>query len=351
MISPKKIIGSIVTLLALVFIMAQMAGLFVTRIPGELMPLADSTEVMKVQTVALTSVTEVVDLAGTIQTETEVSIAALVTARIESISVRAGDQVQQGSLLIRLEDDEFKTSLAQAEKQLAGFQAQLVEAAANYDRIQSLFQKQVIARSVYDQAKANRAALQSNVDQADQAVKQAQINLSYTQIRAPVAAQIIQRLAEPGDTARVGMPLLKLFNPRRMQFATQVPESMIKHVTLGLQMVVYLETLDQAIDAVVQEIIPMADPGSRSFLVRLEIAAKEDIYPGMFARLKVPMVNVQRIYVPEQAVTQVGQMASMQVVVDGQSLRRYIRTGTKTSDYKVEVLSGLRSGEQYLIGQ
>lgn len=344
----NKIVGVLVTLLLLGLVMAQMAGLFVPKLSQQLAPLTDSGGGQALNTVVNAQVPEVVELVGTIQTETEVTIAALVTARIEAISVRAGDRVAQGRLLIRLDSDELRTRLAQAQQRLAGLQAQLTEAAANFDRIESLFKNQVIARADFDQASAIKTALQASVDQAVQAVKEAQINLSYTEITAPVAAQVIERLAEPGDTASVGLPLLKLFNPQRMQLATQVPESMIRYIQLGASMQVFVEAIDRQISAVVQEIVPVADAGSRSFLVRLAIQANRDIYPGMFARLRVVVASIDRIYIPAAAVTQVGQIATVSVQVEGQLVRRYIRTGRQGKGGKIEVLSGLRVGEQFL---
>ncbi|MBL4623031.1 MAG: efflux RND transporter periplasmic adaptor subunit [Immundisolibacteraceae bacterium] len=350
----KRLVSVVLTLLLLGLIMAQMAGLFVTKLPQQLTPLSNSINSVgsaATATVVNTRVPEVVELVGTIQTETEVTIAALVTARIKTITVGAGDRVTEGHLLIRLDNDEFRTRLAQAEQRLAGFQAQLTEAVANFDRIESLYKSQVIARADFDQASAGRTALQASVGQARQAVKEAQINLSYTEITAPVAAQVIERLAEPGDTASVGLPLLTLFNPQRMQLATQVPESMIQHIEVGAPMTVWVEAIDQQISAVVQEIVPVADPGSRSFLVRLAIATNTSIYPGMFARLRLQVASVERIYIPLAAITQVGQIATVEVLVQGQQVRRYIRTGRKTRDAKIEVLSGLRVGERYLSNQ
>ena len=98
----NKIVGVLVTLLLLGLVMAQMAGLFVPKLSQQLAPLTDSGGGQALNTVVNAQVPEVVELVGTIQTETEVTIAALVTARIEAISVRAGDRVAQGRLLIRL---------------------------------------------------------------------------------------------------------------------------------------------------------------------------------------------------------------------------------------------------------
>jgi multidrug efflux pump subunit AcrA (membrane-fusion protein) len=95
--------------------------------------------------------------------------------------------------------------------------------------------------------------------------------------------------------------------------------------------------------------VPSADPGSRTFLVKVSLAGDSGLYPGMFGRLLIPIGEIEKIYVPTAAVTHVGQLDFVNVITEQGVVRRYVRLGRPGSDELIEVVSGLKSGEQVLI--
>jgi multidrug efflux pump subunit AcrA (membrane-fusion protein) len=116
-----------------------------------------------------------------------------------------------------------------------------------------------------------------------------------------------------------------------------------------LSLTVRIDALDREFQAVVDEIVPSADPGSRTFLVKVSLPGDPGLYPGMFGRLWIPVGSKERIYVPERAVTEVGQLAYVLVKTKQGVVRRYIRLGSDTAGDRVEVVSGLRPGEEVRI--
>jgi hypothetical protein len=100
---------------------------------------------------------------------------------------------------------------------------------------------------------------------------------------------------------------------------------------------------------VVDEIVPSADPGSRSFLVKTNVPTYPGLYPGMFGRLFIPVGETKRIYVPVGAVTQVGQLDYVIVTTDQGPARRYVRLGSHSRDGFLEVISGLAAGEKIVL--
>jgi multidrug efflux pump subunit AcrA (membrane-fusion protein) len=105
-----------------------------------------------------------------------------------------------------------------------------------------------------------------------------------------------------------------------------------------------LRTLNQRVDATVEEIIPYADPQTRTFLVKAALPTLQGLYPGMFGKLLIPVEEHKVVLVPRVAVRRVGQLELIYVKEDEAWHTRYIKTG-QAHDTHVEVLSGLAGGE------
>jgi multidrug efflux pump subunit AcrA (membrane-fusion protein) len=100
---------------------------------------------------------------------------------------------------------------------------------------------------------------------------------------------------------------------------------------------------------VVDEIVPSADPGSRTFIVKVSLTGGAGLYPGMFGRLLIPIGRIERIYLPVSAVTHVGQLDFVVVKTEQGAVRRYVRLAERGPDERIEVVSGLKPGEQVIV--
>ena len=97
--------------------------------------------------------------------------------------------------------------------------------------------------------KAKFDNLTANLAGAKQQQTQAQVSLNYTQIKAPISGVVVERLAEPGDTATPGIPLLTLYNPKQLQLAFNVREQQAVKLKLGDRLNVSLPSLDHKIES------------------------------------------------------------------------------------------------------
>jgi multidrug efflux pump subunit AcrA (membrane-fusion protein) len=110
---------------------------------------------------------------------------------------------------------------------------------------------------------------------------------------------------------------------------------------------VRIDSLDRETTARIEEIAPVADPESRTFLLKAGLAPDERVRPGMFGRFIQPCGKKTAFLVPATAILRSGQLELVQVVEDAEAHSRHIRTG-KCYGNLVEVLSGLREGEMVL---
>jgi len=319
------------------------------------------------------NVTEWYEAVGTVRPRTETRIEALVTAQVLDVKVNPGDSVAKDQLLIALDSRQLKSRLDQARQGLNSAQAgreqakQAVvaaeaafqEARQALERVEKYYKSQAAtaqdlerAQSVFAQARAGvkqaqqgLAAARAGINQAQEVIREAQIAMSYTTIRAPEAGMVLQRLSEPGDLALPGKPLLTLRTTGTLRLEAYVREGLIRKVSPGARLTVSLDTLDLSLDATVEEVVPYADPVSRTFLVKAGLPAVEGLFPGMFGKLRIPVGEKEIVRIPAAAVRRVGQLELIYVKAGDTWSSRFIKTGRRTGD-QVEVLAGLEGAEE-----
>ena len=170
--------------------------------------------------------------------------------------------------------------------------------------------------------------------------------LTYTTIKAPRAGRIVDRLAEPGDTARPGVPLLVLYDPSSLRLEVPVQESLAVRLKQGDKLTVGVDAINREVEAVVDEIVPQAEVASRSLLVKAAVPQIPGLVEGMFGRLLVPAGERRHLCIPTAALVKVGQLEFVDVVdKDGKLERRMIKTGRRGFPGRIEVISGLEAGE------
>jgi multidrug efflux pump subunit AcrA (membrane-fusion protein) len=121
-------------------------------------------------------------------------------------------------------------------------------------------------------------------------------------------------------------------------------EGLISRISLGETYGVHIQTLGKTVSSTIEEIVPYADPATRTFLVKVSLPETSGIYPGMFGRLLIPVEQTQTLLIPQKAVIQVGQLELVYVKNDDLWQSVYIKTGRRFGE-KIEVLAGLTGNE------
>tara|TARA_B100000700_G_C14957668_1_gene814789 strand:+ start:134 stop:1189 length:1056 start_codon:yes stop_codon:yes gene_type:complete len=281
---------------------------------------------------------------GQVIAKQNTQVSARVLAQIERFLVRAGDTVKQGQVVIELDKQALQSQVQQAKAQVNALQASLTQASKQLRRANELFAQGLISQNDIDVATANHDNLKASVEQAQQALQQAQIALQYATIKAPIAGRVVERFAEPGDTASPGQALLAIYNPQQLQLEFAVREGQALTLDIGTQRRVSIAALALHADVPLVEVVPAADSGSRSLLMRFAAPQSAKLLPGLYAQLELPASSRQGVLVAREWVHQHGQLDMVMVVKQGQLQRRYVRLGQIVDD-QVEVLSGLSPGE------
>jgi RND family efflux transporter MFP subunit len=339
------------SLVALVLAIAWLSGMFEEKIEpnwsdrGVRQLTTEPTDVVQEVQRAFTE-----EAVGTLKASSRTAVSSKLLAAIRTISVTAGDEVTAGQEIVRLDDQEFLTRLDQAKQALAATVARRSEAEKQYARLRELVNQNVVSRTEYDRVSRDLQVAQAEELQAQQAVSEAEVMLSYTTILAPKSGRIVDRLAEPGDMARPGEPLLVLYDATSLRLEAPVMEHRALELNPGDQLQVYVDALQKEFLATVDEIVPQADALSRSFLVKASLPRSDDLYEGLFGRLRIPAGNRRHLCLATDAVVKIGQLEFVDVVLPDKTIeRRLIKSGQLGMPGHQEVLSGLEAGDQVIL--
>nr|WP_245751498.1 efflux RND transporter periplasmic adaptor subunit [Giesbergeria anulus] len=296
---------------------------------------------------------------GTVEAVRHTVVAAQVPGAVVELAVKAGDRVQAGQLLLRLDARTADQSAAAVDAQVQAARATLEVATREYQRQQQLYQKKYISQAALEQAeaqfKANKAQVAAQVAQAGAAHSQSGLHT----VRAPYAGVVAEVSVVLGDMAMPGKPLLTLYDPSALRVTAALPQSVVQPemasaVQVELPGVAGAAQWPQPLRV---QVLPTVDAATHTVQIRADLpAGLLGVVPGQFARLWLPRAGSTAaasarpgpVSVPLKAVVRRAEMTGVYVQGEGGQPRlRQVRLGRTTGD-QVEVLSGLTAGENVM---
>jgi RND family efflux transporter MFP subunit len=287
--------------------------------------------VQKIESVKQPGVEEVV---GTVQPKLQAVIEAKVSGRITRLAVNVGQSVKQGEVLVELATQEIQAKLDQA---TAGFR----QAEQDFTRVSNLHKQTAATQAELDTAQARY-----NVAKA--AVAEAEAVSGYAKIVAPFDGVVARKLADEGDLAMPGKPLLELEGRAGLRLVADIPNLLAGQVLADAKLAVRVDAQADPISGTVAEISPTADPASRTVRVKVDLPETAGLRSGQFGRLAVPVSEAMFIFVPAQALVRRGQLEILFVAAGGKGQMRLVRTGKQTAQ-GIEILAGLAAGEAVVV--
>ena len=200
------------------------------------------------------------------------------------------------------------------------------------------------ARATYEMARAKRRQLDSRVHQADEAVTQAKLQASFANVTAPFAGTVIERKAEPGMLASPGTPIVVIEQGGAFRLEASVDETRLAKIRPGMAVRVHLDAFDKDFSARVGEVVPALDPGSHSFIVKVNLPGVPGLRSGVFGRALFEFGQRETLAVSASALVHEGQIDRLFVAAGNVARGRMVKAGVRSGDI-VEILSGLIAGE------
>ncbi len=383
-----KILAPVVIVLIIFAVVGKKAGWFGKGV----------TVKVAVENAEMRTIVESITANGKIQPETEVKISPEVSGEIVQLTVKEGEHVDKGQLLLRIKPDIYVSqrdrsvaAISSARARLAQSEAQFLQADLSFKRTKQLFEEQTMSKSEFEQAEATYSVAKAEVDAARYAVisseaslKEANENLVKTSIYSPMSGTVSMLLVELGERVvgtgmMTGTEVMRVADLSRMEAQVEVNENDIPRVTLGDTAVITVDAyLDQKFKGVVTEIANSAKTTGVSadqvtnFDVKIlvlpesyrELEEKGNanpLRPGMSATVDIQTESKTGIIaVPIQSVTTRTDTTKIVVtpsdedirtlvfITDGQrALAKDVKTGIQDNSY-IEILSGIAAGDRVI---
>lgn len=317
-----------------------------------------------IETVRSAALPETSEVTGTVKARVSAVISSRVAGTVSAMRVREGERVKKGFVLAQLDAQENQAAAAAAAAACVDAQHGLEEAHSRkkladttFERYQKLFNEQAVTRQEFDVKQAERDLASAGVLRAGARLTQlressraAAATAGYTRIVAPLAGIVRSKSADIGSTVFPSQPLMTIEDEGSYQLELAIPESMMGTVKVGTAVLVTIDAAGSTFAAKIAEIIPAADPGSRTFTAKINTAQK-GLGSGMFGRAVLTLgSSVTSLMVKKKAIVEHGALTSVWTIGSDNIARlRLVRVG-KTTGERVEILSGLSDGERVVIG-
>lgn len=310
----------------------------VLRVAGFLLASLVLAPSLRAQTPTVILEAREIDLAypaeAVVEAVRQATVAAQVSGRVVEVRADAGQRVEKGQLLMRIDAREAAEGAAAA-------QAQLAQAKAAYERTKSLHAQKFLSAAALDKAEADYKAAQAAAGASGATV-------GHATVTAPIAGIVAQRHAELGEMAAPGKPLVTVYDPKGLRLIANIPQYKLAEVRKSGRARLEFPEIGLWLDAARVEILPTADVRSHTVTARLYLPeGVENVIPGMAARAHFVTGSGKKLTVPPKAVIRRGELTGV-YVVDAQDVTRLrqVRLGEMLGNGELEVLAGLSAGDR-----
>jgi membrane fusion protein (multidrug efflux system) len=298
---------------------------------------ADTAVPVEVQPLKRAPMLAVYSGTAPIEAHDEAEVVAKVGGEVREIYVEEGDTVSAGQVLARLDGDRLRLELAQTD-------ANLRKLERDYNRQLELSQKGLVAKGTAENAKFDLDALRASYDSA-------RLELSYTQIRAPISGVVSARHIKVGNTIKPNDPTFRVTNLDPLIAYVHVPEKEFRKIAAKQPAEVVVDALGgERFAGVIARISPTVDPQTGTFRAEVEVPdSTRHLKPGMFARVNIVYERRENaLQLPRNAILDADGEQSVFVVAGDKAEQRRIKTGLANNGW-VEVTEGLKGDERVVV--
>jgi membrane fusion protein (multidrug efflux system) len=232
----------------------------------------------------------VLRFSSNLEAESQVEVHSEAKRLVRELLVEEGDRVTRGQVLLRLQDEEQRSALAKAKSQLD-------KAEREYARQEELYRQELISEQTYHDATYE-------VEQLRLAVADAQRELGYTEVRAPISGTVTSRRVNLGDQVQIGQHLFDVVDFDSLVALVYVPEKHLAQMRPGLEARVSAQVAGAAPHTGrIKRIAPVVDPKTGTVKVTVDASGRPGLLPGMYVDVElVTATRTDALLVPRRAV-------------------------------------------------
>jgi membrane fusion protein (multidrug efflux system) len=262
----------------------------------------------------------------------EAQVVAKTSGVMVQLMAEEGDIVHKGQVLARIDPERLQLEAARA-------LATVRKLENNYRRSKELAERKLVSADANDQIKFELESARASYDLA-------RLELSYTNITAPISGVVAQRMFKPGNLIALNAPVFRIVDNSRLEAVLNVPERELATLKVGLPIKLAVDSLPgQVFDGSIDRISPVVDSGSGTFRVVGAFTGGGALRPGMFGRVNI--VYDQRndaLTIPRAALLEDEGENAVYTVRDKKAVRVPVTLGYVNGEL-AEIRSGLKEGE------
>ncbi len=308
-----------------------------------------ATDVVRAQTRELANALPV---SGALKAVNSAVIKARVPGELQGLTVREGDFVKAGQVVARIDVTEYQSRVRQAQEQADAAKAQVDIAQRQFDNNKALVDQGFISRTALDTSQANLNAALSSHKASLAAADVARKSMDDTVLRSPIAGQVSQRLAQPGERVGVDVRVLEVVDLSRLELEAALPSADSVSVRAGQTASLRIEGMSEPVTARVVRINPVAQAGSRSVLVYLGLDSTTGLRQGLFAQGALDTGKRAVLAVPVASVRNDKPQPYVQVVESGRVAHKTVTLGARgaAGSEAMVAVTGLQENTEVLAG-
>lgn len=279
------------------------------------------------------TLTQGLPVAGTLKAVNSAFVKARVAGELQGLGVREGDTVKAGQVLARIDSTEARARLQQAQQQADAARAQRDIAQRQFDNNQALVNQGFISRTALDTSLANLQAAAANYRAALAATDISRKALDDTVVKAPIAGQVAQRLAQSGERLGVDARILEIVDPSRLELEASFSPAESLLLKPGQVAELRIEGSDARLAATLARINPSAQAASRSVTAYFSLQPNPQqaaaLRQGLFVQGTLGTGSTEVLAVPLAALRTDKPSPYVQVVQDGRVLHQPVQAGAR----------------------
>lgn len=224
-----------------------------------------------------------------LEAESDVQVFSQAARLVTDLLVEEGDAVRRDQVLLRLQDDEQRNAVALVKSELD-------KARREYERQQRLYRESLIPEQEFNDATYQLEQLEIRLENAER-------ELSYTEVRAPIAGTITARHVKTGDQVQVGQHLFDMVDFDSMVARVYVPEKHLPDLEPGQPARIVAPSLgERQYDGAIKRIAPVVDPNTGTVKVTVHVGRQAGLRPGLYVDVDlVTATHEQALLVPKRA--------------------------------------------------
>ncbi|MEM8893765.1 MAG: efflux RND transporter periplasmic adaptor subunit [Bacteroidota bacterium] len=289
---------------------------------------------------------------GMIEALQSANLSTRMMGQVDLLNVKVGQQVKKGDLLLKINNTDLYAKQAQVNAGIRQAESAFINAEKDYQRFKTLFEKGSASQKELDDMTTRYEMAKSNLEGAKEMKAEVAAQFKYSDLRAPFDGIVINTFVKPGDMANPGMPLVTVEGANQFEATAMVSETDISRLQEGAEAIVSIKSLGKRLEGVLTEVSMSSKNTGGQYQVKIQLSeSAPEFRSGMFINAEIMTEEAESsksVVIDASALIRRGQLQGLYTINENDmAMLRWLRIG-ESKGGQVEVLSGLKAGEQYI---